>query len=263
MRIKGYFVKSINRMILSGIYIECIIKLRIKMEMEKIIQNSEMLSSVKWYFDIKNLSLKNALLLHCPLSLENQKDLRIYYSQYFSGLLSATELFLDENYPHRLEFKDTLYNGLSFKDFPNGKNNYSYLRELRNSIIHRGLDINSAVHIVNDFPMIIAPSPVTNRSKKSEYIAFDYYLINLIEKCESIIGTVFLNHIEEFGLFQIEIPQEEIIKMSKEFISNASAVPDWVKDMALSAVEKIDHSVIHQDFVNSLKETLKINILSH
>ena len=51
--------------------------------------------------------------------------------------------------------------------------------------------------------------------------------------------------------------------MSKEFISNASAMPDLAKDMALSTIEKIDHSVIHQDFVRSLKETLKINILSH
>lgn len=233
------------------------------MEMERIIQNSEMLSSLKWYFDIKNLSLKNALLLHCPLSVENQKDLRMYYSQYFSSLLSATELFLDKDYPHNVEFKDTLYKGLSFKDFPKGEDNYSYLRELRNSIIHRGLDINLAAHIINNFPMIISPSPVTNRSKKSEYIAFDYYLIDLIAKCENIIGTVFLNHIEEFGLLQIEISQEEIIKMRKEFISNTFAIPDWAKDMALNAIKNIGHSAIHQDFVNSLKETLKINILSN
>ena len=51
--------------------------------------------------------------------------------------------------------------------------------------------------------------------------------------------------------------------MRKEFISNTFAIPDWAKDMALNAIKNIDHSVIHQDFVNSLKETQKINILSN
>ena len=163
--------------------------------MDKIIQTSEILSAVKWYFELKNLLLKNALALRCPLSVEDQKDFRQYYSQYFAGLLSATELLLEKEYPNRAGFKKRLEEKLTFEKFPDGKKNYAYLRELRNSIIHRGLNISSAAHINGDLPLIISPSPVTNRGGPAGYNTFRFYLIEVIEKCESVIGEVFLTHI--------------------------------------------------------------------
>ncbi len=230
--------------------------------MEDIIRNTELLSAVKWYFELKNLSLRNALLLRCPLSVEEQKDLRLYYSQYFSGLLSATELLLENSYPNHSDFKVALYQGLRFEGFSDGENNYSYLRELRNSIIHRGLDVSSSAHINDNFPMIIAPSPVTNRSGKISYAAFGHYLIEVVDKCESVIGKVFLAHFEEHGLFQIRMPQEKAVELSKKFISEAYEIPDWVKNMALGAVETINHEEIHEASINSLKEALNDNVLS-
>lgn len=89
--------------------------------MEDIIRTSEMLSAVKWYFELKNLSLRNALVLRCPLSVDNQKDLRQYYSQYFAGLLSATELFLEKEYPNNTSFRNLLYKKLSLENFPDGE----------------------------------------------------------------------------------------------------------------------------------------------
>lgn len=91
--------------------------------MDKIIQISELLSAVKWYFQQKNLSLKNALALRCPLSTEDQKNLRLYYSQYFAGLLSATELLFEKEYPNRADFKKSLEEKLSFDNFSDGELN--------------------------------------------------------------------------------------------------------------------------------------------
>ena len=230
--------------------------------MEDIIRTSEMLSAVKWYFELKNLSLRNALALRCPLSVENQKDLRQYYSQYFAGLLSATELFLEKEYSNNIPFRDLLYKKLSFEEFPDGEKNYSYLRELRNSIIHRGLDISSAAHIKDDFLLIISPSPVTNRSGAVSHNAFGYYLSEVIEKCENVMGDVFLEHFEEFNLLNKRIPQEKAIELSEQYISNSTAMPDWVKSLALTSIKDIDHEEVHLASMNSLIETLKTDVLS-
>ncbi|WPN63675.1 hypothetical protein QMK47_01325 [Pseudomonas sp. P9_35] len=230
--------------------------------MENIIRTSEMLSAVKWYFELKNLSLRNALALRCPLSVNSQKDLRQYYSQYFSGLLSATELFLEKEYPNNTSFKNLLYKKLSFENFPDGEKNYSYLRELRNSIIHRGLDISSEAHVNDGFPLIISPSPVTNRSGAASHNAFGYYLIEIIEKCEYVMRDVFLEHFDEFGLMARSLPQEAVIDLIEKFISNSTAMPDWVKKSALAHIKDINHEEVHQASMNSLIETLKTDVLS-
>ena len=106
----------------------------------------ERLSALKWYFESKNLSLKNALSLRTPLQAEQQKELRLYYSEYFASLISATELLFEDAYPHKEQFSAALYAGFVFDQLPDGEHNYSYVRELRNSVIHRGLDLCSAGH---------------------------------------------------------------------------------------------------------------------
>ncbi|MFP8966126.1 hypothetical protein ACKC9G_06085 [Pokkaliibacter sp. CJK22405] len=230
--------------------------------MEDIIRTSEMLSAVKWYFELKNLSLRNAITLRYPLSVENKKNLRQYYSQYFAGLLSATELFLESNYPNNTHFRDLLYKNLSFENFPDGKNNYNYLRELRNSIIHRGLDISSAADINNDFPLIISPSPVTNRSGAVSHTAFGYYLIEVIEKSERAMRKSFLEHFEEFNLLDKHLPQDKSVELSEKFISNSTVIPDWGKELALTSIKDINHEEVHLASMDSLIETLKTDVLS-
>lgn len=230
--------------------------------MEDIIRTSEMLSAVKWYFELKDLSLRNAIALRCPLSVESQKDLRQYYSQYFAGLLSATELFLEKEYPNNTRFRDLLYKKLTFEDFPGGEKNYSYLRELRNSIIHRGLDISSVAHIKDDFPLIVSPSPVTNRSGTISHIAFGHYLIEVIEKCEGVMRDVFLEHFEEFSLLDKRLPQEKFIELSEKSISNSTVMPDWAKKLTLTSIKDINHKEVHLASMSSLIETLKTDVLS-
>lgn len=229
--------------------------------MEEIIRVSEILSAVRWYFELKNLSLKNALLLRCPLSVEMQKDLRQFYSQYFSGLLSATELLLEKEYKNHIAFKKTLESGFIFDGYPDGESNYSYLRELRNSVIHRGLDISSASHIHDNFPLLISPSPITNRSGKSSYIAFGYYLIEIIRKCESVIGNIFLDHFHAFDLFNFRLSEDEVGPLRKKYILESTAMPDWVKKMALEAID-FDHEAVHKASIDNLVNILKTDVFS-
>ena len=228
---------------------------------EEITRISETLSAVKWYFELKNLSLRNALLLRCPLSVEMQKDLRQYYSQYFSGLLSATELLLEKEYENHIAFKKTLEAGFVFDGFPDGEKNYSYLREFRNSVIHRGLDISSAAHIQDNFPQLISPSPVTTRSGKCSYTAFGYYLIEIIRRCESVIGNIFLGHFQEYDLFNVYLSEDKAGPLRKKFILESNAMPEWVKQMALDSIDNIDYDAIHKASIDNLVDVLKTDVL--
>jgi hypothetical protein len=224
-----------------------------------VFQSFEVISAVKWYFESKNLSLRNAFALRCPLSVENQTDLRQYYSQYFVSLLSATELLLDDGYKNRRVFEETLYRRLVFEGFLDGKSNYCYLRELRNSIIHRGLDICSAAHVNNAFPFLIAPAAVMNRKKTDSYTAFGYYLVDIIRDCESIIGKIFLDHFEKSGLFLARISKEEFIRINTQHILDSIAMPEWVKTMSLRTLEQINYDELQESSIKSLSEVLRLN----
>lgn len=153
----------------------------------------ELLMSVQWYFEIKNLSLENILEIKIPLSIEKQKEMRIYYSQYFTSLVSAIEILLDknENKKHK-EFYNKLKSEFVFDNFLDGSYNYEYIKNLRNSIIHRGMDITLSAHIKDSFPLVIA-QPVIDKYKKNTYQPFEFYLIGIIQKCELYFPDIILN----------------------------------------------------------------------
>lgn len=108
------------------------------------IANRQMLYSLSWYMTARQTELRAALSLRTPLSVTNQADMRVHYSGYFLNLLAATELFRETTTLQSNDFETQLYSRLVFDEFENGETNYPYIRELRNAIVHRGLDITSA-----------------------------------------------------------------------------------------------------------------------
>jgi len=229
--------------------------------MQRVVNNIGILSDIKWYFELKNLSLKNALSMRCPLSVENQRDLRQYYSQYFAGLLSATEMLLEKEYPYQRKFRLSLESCFAFDGFPDGEQNYCYIRELRNSIIHRGFDISSAAHINDDFPLFVAPPSVKNRSGAIEYRAFGYYLLEIIKRCESVVGKLFSEHLKEVGFLEPIVEQEQLVAQSKQYIVESSAMTGWVRQQALEAIGEIDHVEVQKSAIRSVVEVLSHNVI--
>ena len=222
----------------------------------------EVIASLKWYFESKNLSLSNALLLRAPLSVENQKDLRLYYSQYFASLVSAVEFLSDnKNYPFYKEFVSSLHQSFIFEKFTDGEKNYSYIRELRNSIVHRGYDISSASHFINYFPLLIAPLVTKNPTGLKQYPAIGFYLIEVIEICEKLIGNIIATHIESFANKLLVLTDIELLEQSKQFVIDSVVMPDWVKQQALTFFENEDFSKIKVDTTDELIVFLRKNAL--
>lgn len=222
---------------------------------------TEILCALRWYFDSKNLALKNALEFRCPLSVEQQRELRQYYSEYFASLVSATELLLESEYAHCAEFKTTLEGTFVFDSLPDGKSNYAYIRELRNSIIHRGLDVSAAAHVNNDFLLLVAPSPVSDRKGTKKYLPMGFYLLDVIAKCEAVIGPLIARHLDEIGLLKPEFTQDQAIENDRMFMAECSSMPEWVKASAQEAIAAVDHIKVQMAAIKSLVNVLCANSL--
>lgn len=226
------------------------------------IGHSELRSAIGWYFESKNLAIKNALKLQCPLSSEQQKELRQYYSEYFVSLVSATDLLWEPSYEFNTKFKEQLSDAFAFDSFPNGETNYLYIRELRNSVVHRGLDICSAAHVYENFLFVVAPPEVSNRDGKKIFRAFGNYLIEVIAKCEQVIGPLIARHLEEVGFLRPLLTQDQAKAEALKFLSTAPAVPDWVKQNGLHLLSQVDFVQGQTSAIENLVSLLNFNALS-
>ena len=227
--------------------------------------NFELLMNVKWYFEIKNLSLKKILEIKAPLLFEQQNELRLYYSQYFVSLLSVIELLSDEKENHSFHqvFKTKLEQQFIFDSYTDGKANYDYLRELRNSVVHRGLDINSSADIKNDIILIISPT-VYNRSRKEKYKPFEYYLIDVIKKCELYIPNIIFYYFQELDISKVKETEAELLQESLEELERVSdlSLPIWVKNKAKELMPSINYVSMRKDLINRCFDELKLDLLN-
>jgi hypothetical protein len=177
------------------------------------------------------------LKAYSNLDIEQQKELRQYYSEYFVALVSATELLRESTYEFNAQFNEQLIEVLSFETFPDEKENYDYIRELRNSIIHRGLDICSAAHVCEEHLLVVAPVKVFDRNGKKSFSAFGHYLLEIIAKCEEVIGPFIAKHLQEVGLLKPLFTQDQASEDAVRFLAVVSAVPDWVKTNVLLSAD--------------------------
>jgi hypothetical protein len=144
-----------------------------------------------------------------------------------------------------------------FDGFPDGKANYSYIRELRNAVVHRGLNITSAAHIDGNFPMILAEPKLKNQKGTKTFVAFGKYLLHVIEKCESIVGPVMLDCLNAAGIFEAIIDKETAVAEYRGTIEQSHAIPEDVRVMALAMEFKPEWAAAaHSSSIARLREAL-------
>jgi hypothetical protein len=221
------------------------------------IANRDMLHSLSWYMSARQTALRAALSFRTQLSAIDLMDMRVHYSGYFLNLLAATELFIETKTLHPNDFEVQLHSRLVFDGFQDGAANYSYIRELRNAVVHRGLDITSAAHIDGNFPMILAEPTVQNQNKKRTFLAFDTYLLHLIVKCESVIGPVMQDCLNTAGIFESTIDAEAAITEYRKSVEQSHVMPNHIKAMALVTEFKPEWVLAaHSSTMMKLREAL-------
>lgn len=221
------------------------------------IANLDMLSSLSWYMSARQTALRAALSFRTPLSAVDQTDMRVHYSGYFLNLLAATELFLETTTLQPNNFKTQLISRFVFDGFQNGEENYSYIRELRNAVVHRGLDITNAAHIDGNFPMILAESKVQNQKRTKTFVAFGKYLLDVIAKCEAVVGPVMLDCLNTAGIFEATIDVEAVVAGYREAVEQSHVMPEHIKAMALATEFKPEWAVAaHNSAMEKLRGAL-------
>lgn len=221
-------------------------------------ETRDMLHALTWYMAARKTALRAALSFRTPLTTLMLTDMRVHYSAYFQNLLSATELMRESTPLPPKAFETALYARFVFPGFQDGALNYEYIKYLRNAIVHRGYDITSACHVAGDFPMLVAePSfqnNATNSTKIKTFHAFDKYVLNIITKCESVIGGVILDTLNNAGVFEATIDPQAAIADTRTAIHNSHVMPDWAKAMAVASELKPEWFV---DINNSMKDRLR------
>ena len=219
------------------------------------VASRDMLYSLSWYMSARQTALRAALSFRTPLSVTDQTDMRVHYAGYFLNLLAATELLRETTALQPNDFEAQLYSRLVFEGFQDGEANDSYIRELRNAVVHRGLDITSAAHIDGNFPMILAEPKVQNQRRTKTFVAFGEYLLQVIEKCESVVGSVMLDCLNAAGVFEATIDEEAAVAEYREAVLHSHALPEHVKATALATEIKPEWAVAaHRSAMAKLRE---------
>ena len=221
------------------------------------IANRDMLYSLSWYMSARQTALRAALAFRTQLSATDQTDIRVHYSGCFLNLLAATELLRETTSLQPNDFEARLYSCLVFEGFQDGKANYAYIRELRNAVVHRGLDITSSAHIDGNFPMFLAEPKVQNQKGMKTFFAFDKYLLHVIAKCESVVSCVMLDCLNAAGIFEATIDAEAAVVGYGETVEQSHAMPDHVKAIARATEFKPEWAVAaHNAAMAKLQEAL-------
>jgi hypothetical protein len=198
-----------------------------------------------WYLEIRNWAFEKIAM--CPHG-SPAFDVRTYHALYFVNLLSAVEHVQD----YCLEHEQAACLGFT-NDYQNDfgdTQNLRYARELRNAVIHRGLDPSAAGHSDGTRISVLCPAAVPDRKGKNSYSCTFKYMLDLAAHCNAIVDPAITEALDKLGFFdpaRHRVPAEEQIAE----IDGSAAMPEWAKQMAKRAFEDLNYSRIAADLAAS------------
>lgn len=185
-----------------------------------------------WYLETSNWAFEK--IKACPVGSQ-QLDIKMHHYLYFSNLFGAIDLV--RNYSAKSGSSSDIENAI-LQHFQT-TDDYRYARELRNSIVHRGIDPAAAGHADETVIYVLCPSGVTDRSGERNIKCSFKYTVELAACCNQIVNPVILEFLERNGFFSLgttTINKEEALKN----VRDSTAIPDWVKAMTVQAFEVMD-----------------------
>lgn len=189
-----------------------------------------------WYLETRNWAFEK--INTCPIGSKGL-DIKMYHYLYFSNLFGAIDVTRDygQKIGEQSDIEETIRKSFGTTD------DYQYARELRNAIVHRGIDPAAAGHADDKVLYILCPPGVTDRKGKKSLFCTLQYTVQLAARCNQVVNPVILKFLEKHGLLDasgMTMNKEETLKA----VQDASAMPDWAKAMAVQAFDQTDFDLM-------------------
>jgi hypothetical protein len=184
------------------------------------------LPAMKWYFSKANRAIDKIIDMKIPA---DNDDLRFYYGVYVESIFSALDLFRENGYITHKGIQEILED-----------NAYVYLRELRNSIVHRGYDLATAGTVINERVFLRMPSDIFDKKGGLIQEPTEEFLLHFLLNIDTKIRDLIFD--QTVGLIPDVLTQEEQVKYFEDFkmnVSNNPHIPDDIKEMFALNFEKI------------------------
>ncbi|HEY1794682.1 MAG TPA: hypothetical protein VGG57_01050 [Stellaceae bacterium] len=202
-----------------------------------------------WYLESRNWAFEKIKVARHG---SNSSDLRIHHSLFFINFMSAIEHVIDYLKRNKVDpktFKDQVRNGFGKTD------DYCYVRELRNSVVHRGLDPSAAGHSDQTTLRVLCPATVEDRKGKPYSCSFKY-LVELAQKCREATDPAITNILEGLDLFNPQLHKPNRAETIKA-VDRATEMPDWAKALAKQAFGRMDFEDATSHLAKSRVDTMR------
>lgn len=212
---------------------------------------SDEIGGLIWYAECKALALDKICSFIPPA---DTYELRMYHSLYLINLLAlldrGKELFGQDVETAWVQSLDGL-GGLS------GENNAGYVRELRNAVIHRGLDITTEGSVIDGKVCAMAPQVISDRRGRTEpRQPFAPLLRTVFEACDDKIGPLVLSFAGE-SLKAIEcVSIQEFRARYLNEIDASLHMPAWAKGMARASIDQLPFEELRTLQLEKLRKLL-------
>ena len=183
-----------------------------------VLNKLDILSKMAYFAKCKKNAITHILEFLIPLNDEQSIMMNVFYNAYFTYWLGLVDYLI----------KDISF--IKQKDIENlvgSEDNYYYLRNLRNAVIHRAEDLANKGTVINNTNIITPFSPVDvmDQSGKKKYQPFYKNLMQIVIKCEEI-NEICLNLIKQYNLTDYsDLTREEFM----DRYNRDPYIPSYVK----------------------------------
>ena len=191
--------------------------------------NVALASTVTWHLECAAFSAAEIMSLKPPA---DGFKMRMHYSLYASNLLGAVDAIHDVL---DAGFEASIANALPLENF-SGEHVLGYLRELRNGVVHRGVDLTAGGVVIDGLVCALAPPQVTNRGGKKVYIAPTRLLVDLFRHGDQKLKPVLEQALEPVMSILSSPASEYDVAQAYDFLESVVHMPEWVKQGARQSI---------------------------
>lgn len=194
----------------------------------KYVTNTELMSGIAWHLECIDLARQKIDNFRASA---DSFQMRMYYSLYVTNLMSAIDIVLEI---HKGDFQTALEERLKTSHH-SGANVLGYVRELRNGIVHRGLDPIKGGSVHNDIVYAIA-QPVTNRSGAQIYSEPAKLLRDILLHTDISARPIIEYFLEPTFAEVLSISSEAIMEDTLKAVDETTHIPELSRKIVRSNI---------------------------